>query len=105
MALTRKFKQLVQARAVKDRAFREGLFAEAISAFTEGDLDTAKALLRDYINATVGFQRLAAVTKINDKSLMRMFGPRGNPQAGNLGQVIAHLKKETKVRIQVHAGS
>ena len=104
MALTRDFKKLVQARAVKDRAFREGLFVEAIEAFTEGDLETAKGLLRDYINATVGFQRLAAVTRISDKSLMRMFGPRGNPQAGNLGSVIAHLKKETKVRLHVRAG-
>ena len=46
-----------------------------------GDIATAKTILRDYINATVGFTELAEATHIPSKSLMRMLGPTGNPRA------------------------
>ena len=59
----------------------------------EGDPDTGKAILRDYINATIGFEELSRVTKRPAKSLMRMFGPAGNPQARNLFEVIGHLQR------------
>ena len=58
-----------------------------------GDLDTGKAILRDYINATIGFEELSDLTHRPTKSLMRMLGPRGNPQARNLFDVIAHLQR------------
>ena len=58
-----------------------------------GDLDTGKAILRDYINATIGFEELSGVTHMPTKSLMRMLGPKGNPQARNLFDVIAHLQR------------
>ena len=57
------------------------------------DLDTGKAILRDYINATIGFDELSRRTKLPAKSLMRMLGPSGNPQARNLLEVIRHLQK------------
>jgi len=43
----------------------------------------AKTVLRDYLNATVGFAELAEATHIPCKSLMRMLGPSGNPRADN----------------------
>ena len=43
------------------------------------DVDTGKAVLRDYINATIGFEELSLVFGKSSKSLMRMFGPKGNP--------------------------
>jgi hypothetical protein len=60
MALTRKFKETVQARVQADPAFREALLREGIDTMLAGDVETGKAVLRDYINATVGFEKLGA---------------------------------------------
>src|SRR5204862_464403 len=84
MALTRSFKDTVKARAERDPAFRDALLTEAVDQFLAGDLDTGKAVLRDYINATIGFERLAQETGSSSKSLMRMLSPTGNPTASNL---------------------
>lgn len=52
MALTRDFKETVQARAQRDTAFREGLLKEGVECLLAGDIDAGKIVLRDYINAT-----------------------------------------------------
>jgi DNA-binding phage protein len=101
MALTRSFKETVKARAERDPSFRAALLTEAIEQMLSGDVDTGKAVLRDYINATVGFERLARETGTPAKSLMRMFGPSGNPRASNLFAVISRLQKVSRVRIAV----
>jgi DNA-binding phage protein len=101
MALTRDFKDTIQARARRDPAFRRALLREAMECMLEGDVETGKAVLRDFINATVGFERLGTKTRISPKSLIRMFGPRGNPQARNLFDVVAVLQKEEGVRLNV----
>jgi hypothetical protein len=93
MPLTRSFKQTVQARIEKDPAFREELLKEGVQCLLAGDLETGKAVLRDYINGTVGFEKLAGLTHKPTKSLMRMWGPNGNPQARNLFELIGHLQK------------
>ncbi len=103
MALTRSFRETVRARAEREPAFREALLTEGIEAMLGGDLDTGKAVLRDYINATIGFDRLADATGTPTKSLMRMFGPRGNPNARNLFSVIDHLQKTSGVNLHVQA--
>lgn len=36
-------------------------------------------------------------------SLMRMFGPEGNPQACNLFQIVAYLQESEGVRLEVRA--
>ena len=59
MAITRDFKETVQTRALSDHKFREGLLRESIESMLSGDIKTGKALLRDYINATVGFEKLS----------------------------------------------
>ena len=81
MALTRDFRETVQARVKRDAAFRNGLLSEAIEGLLSGEVSVGKELLRDYINATVGFPKLAAHTKIHVKTLHQMFGPNGNPTA------------------------
>ena len=101
MALTRHFKETVATR-VRDPAFREALLREGIETLLAGDIATGKAVLRDYINATVGFEALGAATGISTKSLMRMFGPNGNPQAQNLFAILSHLQKQANVRIEVN---
>src|SRR5438045_9701594 len=83
MALTREFKETVKARAERDAAFREALLTEAVELLIAGDLEVGKALLRDYINATVGFEKLAKATGTPYKSLMRMLGPKGNARTTN----------------------
>jgi DNA-binding phage protein len=104
MALTRSFKETVKARVERDPKFRAALFQEAVEQMLDGDLETGKAVMRDYINATVGFERLARETGTPAKSLMRMFGPKGNPRASNLFAVISRLQKASKVRLGIAAG-
>jgi hypothetical protein len=101
MALTRSFKELVQRRAAKDRAFGAALLGEAIDTMLAGDVETGKAVLRDYIKATIGFEKLGAATGAPPKSLIRMFGPRGNPQARNLFGIIGYLQKQAGVEFHV----
>ena len=97
MPLTRKFKDTVKARAERDPEFRIGLFREALDALLSDDLETGKLLLRDYVNATMGFEALAREMGKNPKSLMRMLSDKGNPRATNLLAIIALLKKREGV--------
>jgi hypothetical protein len=103
MALTRDFKETIRARVQRDPAFRRELLREGLQCMIGGDVDTGKIVLRDYINATVGFVALSAVTHRSPKSLMRMFGPRGNPQARNLFAIVAYLLKREGVRFKIQA--
>ena len=105
MPLTRSFNDTVRERATRDPGFRAALFGEAVQALLAGDLDTAKLALRAYINATIGFEKLAAATGTPVKSLMRMFGPKGNPTAANLCEVIRVLQKKTRVHLEVRASA
>lgn len=101
MPLTRSFKETVQVRAQNDARFRRALLIEAIETLLAGDLDAGKAVLRDYINATMGFEALADATGINAKSLMRMLGASGNPQAANLFAVIQHLQRIEGIALEL----
>lgn len=101
MPLTRAFKDTVKARAERDAAFRDALLTEGVDALLAGDMDIGKAILRDYINATVGFDKLAEDTGTPAKSLMRMFGPRGNPNARNLFSIIHRLQNASGVSLRV----
>ena len=102
MSISRNFKETVQERAIRDRAFREGILREGIESLLEGDTGTGKALLRDYINATVGFEKLAQITKKGSKSLMRMFSENGNPTANNLFEVLRVLQKKEGIHYELH---
>jgi len=93
----------IQARAKNDADFRAALLSDAIELLLSGEMETGKSVLRDFINATVGFERLAEKTSMPAKSLMRMFGPKGNPRAENLFHVIRHLQEETGVHLAVAA--
>src|SRR5438874_11540577 len=103
MPLTRDFKETIQERARRDAAFREALLKEAVDALLSGDVETGKIVLRDYINATVGFDKLATATKKSPKSLMRMLGPKGNPQTRNFFEIVAYLQKKEGLRLRVRA--
>jgi hypothetical protein len=101
MVLTRDFKDTIKDRVARDPSFREELLKEGIECLLTGDVDTGKAVLRDYINATIGFDALGTATERSPKSLMRMFGPKGNPQARNLFEIIAHLQEREGIHLKV----
>jgi DNA-binding phage protein len=105
VALTRDFRETVAARAARDPAFKAGLLTEALQAFFEGEVAPGLILLRDYINATVGFGALSKETHIPEKSLMRMVGPKGNPTAVNLFATVAALQHQThtQAHVETHA--
>ena len=64
-------------------------------------METGKAVLRDYINATIGFQALGGLTGKSPKSHMRMFGSKGNPQSRNLFRIIGFLQKQEGLRLRM----
>jgi DNA-binding phage protein len=101
MALTTDFKDTVLARAKRDPAFRQGLLSEAMESLLSGEVALGKELMRDYINATVGFPELAAHTKLHVKTLHQMLGPNGNPTSSNLFEIVAYLQRAEGVRFQV----
>jgi DNA-binding phage protein len=103
MALTRDFRRTVRARAERDPVFRKALFREAVQALLQANINEGRAALRVYINATIGFERLGKVLGRPQKSLMRMFGPDGNPTAENLLGVINALQEETGVHLEIRA--
>jgi DNA-binding phage protein len=103
MALTRDFKQTVVARLQRDPRFRQTMFTEAINAYLTGDTATGKAMLRDLVNATIGFEGLATATKKPSKSLHRMLAPHGNPNTENFFDIVSALQKKTRVKLRVTA--
>ena len=103
MALGRDFRETVQARAKCDPTFRKGLLTDAIESLLSGEVALGKELLRDFINATVGFPNLAAQTKIHAKTLHQMFGPNGNPTASKLFEIVAYLQRAAGMQIEVRS--
>jgi len=86
--IRRTFRKSVRARAVRDPLFRVSLLEAGLDALLAGDLPGFREGIRSYVNATLGFARLADRTGIPEKSLMRMLGPSGNRHARNLFEVI-----------------
>lgn len=103
MALTRNFKETVIERAARDPAFAKSLLDEAATLFLNGDSHTARLVLRDLVNASIGFETLAAETKTPSKSLHRMLSDRGNPSMDNLAAIFGVFRKRLGVNIRAHA--
>lgn len=101
MPLTHDFKETIRARAQKDPKFRQALLREATESYLHGDLETGKAVLRDYVNATLGFQALEEQTDIPAKSLMRMLSPKGSPSAANLSSILTALQKTEGIHFEL----
>ena len=101
MVLTRDFKELVVARAEREPAFRTALLTEAVECILNDELDTAKSLLRDYVNATIGFQELGQLINKEPKSLMRMLSTTGNPRTKNLMEIFEYLQQAEGVQLEV----
>lgn len=103
MALTREFKQTMVERAERDPAFAKALLDEAATLFLNGEPETARLILRDLVNATVGFEALARKTDKNGKSLHRMLSAEGNPTMDNLAIIFDTIRAELRVKLKVSA--
>ena len=101
MALTRDFKQTVVERVQRDPAFGKALLDEAATLFLNGEPDTARLILRDLVNATVGFEGLAVVIAKPSKSLHRMLSENGNPSMDNLAAIFGAVRARLNVEIEV----
>lgn len=102
MALTRNFRQTVVARAERDPEFAKALLDEAATLFLSGEPETARLILRDLVNATLGFEQLASLTDKPSKSLHRMLSPKGNPSMDNLAAIFGAVRASLKVELEVH---
>jgi DNA-binding phage protein len=89
MALTRDFKETIIARVERDPAFAKALLDEATTLLLSGEAQTARVILRDLVNATLGFEQLAKLTDVPSKSLHRMLSPKGNPSMDNLAAILS----------------
>ena len=102
MALTRSFKQTVIERVEREPEFAKALLDEAATLFLSGDPETARLILRDLVNATLGFEQLAEITERPSKSLHRMLSPKGNPSMDNLAAIFSAVRSRLKVGLEVH---
>ena len=101
MTLTRDFKQTVIDRVERDPDFAKALLDEAATLFLSGEPDAARLILRDLVNATVGFESLAELTHKPSKSLHRMLSPKGNPSMDNLAAIFGAVQNWLKVAFDV----
>ena len=103
MALTRDFKVTIQERVLADPEFRVGLLTQAAECLLNNEIDVAKALLRDYVNATLGFKQLGALMDKKPQSLMRMLSDNGNPRLSNISELVSSLRKNEGIELHVSA--
>lgn len=103
MVQTRSFKETLLAHLANSPAYAEAHLATAIDALLDGDHDSGLSMLRDYVNGTVGFKRLAGETGFGEKSLMRMLSATGNPRSRNLFKIIATLQRLSNRHLSVAA--
>lgn len=101
MTLTRNFKQTVVDRVHRDPAFAKALLDEAATLFLSGEPDAARLVLRDLVNATIGFEELAQLTQKPSKSLHRMLSSKGNPSMDNLAAIFSAVRNGLKVSFDV----
>ena len=101
MPLTRDFRVTVRERLQRDPGFRDALLEEGVQCLLDGEVDVGKSVLRDYVNATIGFQELGARTAKSPKSLMRVLSPSGNPQARNLFEIINCLQEREGLHLKI----
>ncbi len=101
MSITRDYKDTVNERIDNDHTFTAALLHEDITLFLDGEPDVARLVLRDLVNATLGFERLASEMETPSKSLHRMLSARGNPTMDNLTRIICLLREHLELDIEI----
>ena len=103
MALTRDFKQTVAERVNREPEFARALLDEAATLFLNGEPETARLILRDLVNATIGFEQLATMTARPSKSLHRMLSAAGNPSMDNLAAIFQVMRTCLDLNLEAHS--
>lgn len=103
MTVTRNVQETIQERIQTDAEFATALLDEAISLFLNDEPETARLVLRDLVNSTIGFEALAVEITRPSKSLHRMLSVKGNPTMDNLTRIFSALQRKLNVDIEVHA--
>jgi DNA-binding phage protein len=101
VALTRDYRQTVRDRAQRDPDFAASLMNEAVACFLAGEPETARILLRDLVNSTIGFEHLAEALGKPSKSIHRMLSPGGNPTMDNLTRIFSTLQGRLNLDVEV----
>ena len=101
MALTRDYKESIRKRSERDPEFAASLMKEALTTFISGEPETARVILRELVNSTIGFEHLSAELEKPSKSVHRMLSSRGNPTMDNLTSIFVTLQKELDTEVQV----
>jgi hypothetical protein len=94
-------RERVKSRIRTDDAFGDAIFSEAIEVLLANDMSTAKSVLFDFIEATIGFEELAVQSGIAPDGLRDMFGPTGDPRAGDLFRVLSILQQHQGIQFEV----
>lgn len=101
MTLTREFKNTVMKRLKNDPKYGNELLQDAVNELLNGNIDISKAILRDYINATISFEQLSKDININSKSIQRMLSASGNPTTKSLILILNALQSYQNVHFDV----
>ena len=101
----RNFRDIVKSRIRDDDGFRTALLSEAVQVMLTDDMATAKSVLRDYIDATIGFDELSIQSGLTMRKLKRMFQPSGNPSASEIFRVIGILQQRQGIQLEVSAAA
>ena len=102
MALTRNAKIAVVERVHRDPDFAKALLDEAATLFLNGEPHTARVILRDLVEAVVGFETLAAETGKARRSLQRMLSTEGNPSMDDLAAIFGVVRNKLGVELAAH---
>ena len=103
MALAQNSNETIVQRVQSDAAFAHALLDEAATLFLNGEPETARLILRDLVNATMGFEQLATLTAKPSKSLHRMLSPTGNPSMDNLAAIFRAIRDRLQVSFVARA--
>ena len=103
MALTRNFTEVIKERVARDPSFARAMLDDAATTFLNGEPQIARLILRDLVNASVGFEQLAAETNRPSKSLHRMLSAQGNPSMDNIAAIFGAVRKRLGLAFEAHA--
>ena len=101
--LTRDFRETVRENMERDPEFRQLMLLETMNCFLEGDIEKGNSLLRNYIVGDISYKTLGEKTGIHEKSLNRMFGPKGNPTLSNALKVLTSISDYEGIKLKVVA--
>ena len=91
MALSVDYKEGVLKDLRNDPKMAREYYHEAVRAFINGDTETGGVMMRDLVNAGIGFQRLSRETGIRAPNLHRALAPEGNPTMRTFGKIAASI--------------